>query len=386
MLKNLILTVCLFLCLTRVDAQRRKPAGPPAAPHLEELPQRPLDTLPTDDPETKVILYSNNTWSFYRPSLRTLDSLPVYAQHWDTSQVFAYKSIEYADLPPVIDLKIVKNLSEFTPPVVGNVLSKYGPRRRRNHNGVDIPLKVGEPVRAAFDGRVRYAKYNTGGFGNLVIVRHPNGLETWHAHLSKLNVQVNEYVKTGQVIGFSGNTGRSRGPHLHFEMRYCDQTFDPEFIIDFPTGCLKYQTFALEKSFFNIHSRASEILEEDDDELSVARVGGRRQRHHLDRYFGQNSRSAKQGKGRKPALDAVAKHGRLPYDPLGRHARQARDQVRRIDRPDLPPEQDQPHDDPAAGPETPYQINKGETNARGKLCIFKCRIPPSVLQYRNRSI
>ena len=122
MLKNLILTVCLFLCLTRVDAQRRKPAGPPAAPHLEELPQRPLDTLPTDDPETKVILYSNNTWSFYRPSLRTLDSLPVYAQHWDTSQVFAYKSIEYADLPPVIDLKIVKDLSEFTPPVVGNVL------------------------------------------------------------------------------------------------------------------------------------------------------------------------------------------------------------------------------------------------------------------------
>ena len=234
MLKNLILTVCLFLCLTRVDAQRRKPAGPPAAPHLEELPQRPLDTLPTDDPETKVILYSNNTWSFYRPSLRTLDSLPVYAQHWDTSQVFAYKSIEYADLPPVIDLKIVKDLSEFTPPVVGNVLSKYGPRRRRNHNGVDIPLKVGEPIRAAFDGRVRYAKYNTGGFGNLVIVRHPNGLETWHAHLSKLNVQVNEYVKTGQVIGFSGNTGRSRGPHLHFEMRYCDQTFDPEFIIDFP--------------------------------------------------------------------------------------------------------------------------------------------------------
>ena len=97
---------------------------------------------------------------------------------------------------------------------------------------------------------------NTGGFGNLVIVRHPNGLETWHAHLSKLNVQVNEYVKTGQVIGFSGNTGRSRGPHLHFEMRYCDQTFDPEFIIDFPTGCLKYHTFALEKSFFNIHSRA----------------------------------------------------------------------------------------------------------------------------------
>ena len=92
-----------------------------------------------------------------------------------------------------------------------------------------------------------------------MIVRHRNGLETWNAHLSKLNVKPNDYVKAGQVIGFSGNTGRSRGPHLHYEMRYQDQTFDPE------TGQLKYQTFALEKSFFNIHSRASEILEEEDE-------------------------------------------------------------------------------------------------------------------------
>lgn len=125
-------------------------------------------------------------------------------------------------------------------------------------------MKVGEPVLAAFDGKVRYSKYNTGGFGNLVIIRHPNGLETWHAHLSKLNVRVGDYVKTGQVIGYVGRTGRAFGPHLHFETRYYDQSFDPEFLFDFEKGMLKYQTFALERSFFNIHSRASELLDEDE--------------------------------------------------------------------------------------------------------------------------
>ena len=258
-------SIVAVLCTLSGGAQTRRPAAIPAAPAIEQLPCRPLDTLPTNDPETKIVLYTNNTWSYLRTAC-PLDSLPVYAQHWDTSQVFAYKSIAYDDLPPVVELNLVHDLSEFHAPIVGNVISKYGPRRRRNHNGADVPLRVGEPIYASFDGKVRYAKYNTGGFGYLVILRHPNGLETWHAHLSRLNVAVNQYVKAGQVIGFGGNTGRSRGPHLHFEMRYCDQTFDPEFIVDFPTGGLKYQTFALEKSFFNIHSRASEILEEDDDD------------------------------------------------------------------------------------------------------------------------
>ncbi len=260
-----LFSIIVVLCSFSGQAQTRRPAAIPSAPAIEQLPCRPLDTLPTDDPETRIVLYTNNTWSYLRPAC-PLDSLPVYAQHWDTSQVFAYKSIAYDDLPPVVELNLVRDLSEFHAPIVGNVISKYGPRRRRNHNGADVPLRVGEPIYASFDGKVRYAKYNTGGFGYLVILRHPNGLETWHAHLSRLNVAVNEYVKAGQVIGFGGNTGRSRGPHLHFEMRYCDQTFDPEFIVDFPTGGLKYQTFALEKSFFNIHSRASEILEEDDED------------------------------------------------------------------------------------------------------------------------
>lgn len=252
------------------NAQRRSYYTKPVVPKIEDLPRRPIDTIPTADPETNVIIFSNNTWEFYRPDLTKLDQLPVYQSHWDTSSVFSYRDIELTDIPQVVELQLIDEMNEYCTPVRGKVLSKYGPRRRRNHNGVDIPLKTGEPILAAFDGKIRYAKFNSGGFGNLVIVRHPNGLETWHAHLSKLNVEVGDYVKMGQVIGFGGNTGRSRGPHLHFEVRYKDQTFDPEFLFDFENGNIRYKTFALERSYFNIHSRASELLEEDDEDFDVA--------------------------------------------------------------------------------------------------------------------
>ena len=258
MKKLLITNLLLTLITISVQAQRY-------TPKIEDLPRIPIDTIKTSDPQTSIILFSNNTWEYFRPGIEKVSELPIYTQHWVTDQVFAYRSIELRDLPAEIELHLVDNLNEFHTPVQGKVYSKYGPRRRRAHNGVDIPLKMYEPIYAMFEGKVRYAKYNSGGFGNLIIVRHLNGLETWYAHLSRNNVKVGDYVKAGQVIGFSGNTGRSRGPHLHFEIRYKDQTFDPEFLIDFENGQLKYQTFMLEKKFFNIHSRASALLEEDED-------------------------------------------------------------------------------------------------------------------------
>lgn len=265
-IQRIFILILGLVLATPLFGQTRKPVvRKPVTLKLEDLPKIPIDTIATNDPESKIIIFSNNTWEYYRPTLVSMDALPVYTKNWDTSHVFSYRSIELADLPAVIDINLVSALNEFKSPIKGRVLSKYGPRGRRNHNGVDIPLKTGEPIYATFDGKIRYAKFNTGGFGNLVIIRHPNGLETWNGHLSKLNVSVGDYVKAGQVIGFGGSTGRSRGPHLHFEMRYADQTFDPEFIIDFESGQLKYQTFALEKSFFSIRSRASEILDEDDE-------------------------------------------------------------------------------------------------------------------------
>lgn len=266
-LRNAIVFILLITSVVATAQRRRKPSGPPKQLTIEQVKSVPIDTVATSDPKTKIIVFSNNTWQFYQPDMKKLDELPVYRHNWDTVSIFAYRNVELADLPSIVELKLVDKLGECSAPIRGSVFSKYGPRGRRNHNGVDISLRTGEPILAAFDGKVRYAKYNSGGFGYLVIVRHKNGLETYSAHLSRLNVKVGDYVKAGQVIGFGGQTGRARGPHLHFEVRYADQTFDPEFLFDFPSGSLRYTNFALEKKFFNIRSRASEILEDIDDEI-----------------------------------------------------------------------------------------------------------------------
>jgi len=105
-------------------------------------------------------------------------------------------------------------------------------------------------VSAVFDGVVRYAKYNRGGFGNLVILRHYNGLETYYAHLSKLKVVTNQVVKAGDVVGLGGSTGRSRSPHLHFEVRYKDIPLDPQRVIDFDNHKLISECFPVTRNVF----------------------------------------------------------------------------------------------------------------------------------------
>ena len=100
----------------------------------------------------------------------------------------------------------------------------------RWHKGNDFAAPIGTSVKASWGGKVRYAEYNHGGYGKMIIIRHPNGLETAYAHLSKINVSVNEYVNAGEVIGAVGNTGHSTGPHLHYEVRLLDNPIDPKLI------------------------------------------------------------------------------------------------------------------------------------------------------------
>lgn len=109
----------------------------------------------------------------------------------------------------------------------------YRPNRRRVHQGLDVKVQTGDTIYAAFDGKVRIAAYQRRGYGNYVVIRHNNGIETLYAHLSKKLVENNHNVRAGDPIGLGGNTGRSSGSHLHFETLLMGKSIDPALMFDF---------------------------------------------------------------------------------------------------------------------------------------------------------
>ena len=232
-----------------------------------------VDTLPSSSEGLNIVLYNDNTWRYVRNrDVNVLDET-IYTQNWDTTKIQVYTT-ELKDIPISMVIDLVDTLKSYHYPFKGRVTSKYGPRRRRIHQGTDIDLETGDPVYATFDGRVRICTYVRGGYGNLVILRHDNGLETFYGHLSEIMVKPNEWVTAGQQIGKGGNTGRSTGSHLHYEMRYKGQTFDPERLIDFTTGDLRRETFLLKRTYFSPYSRFTQDFDEevqsDEEDKKIA--------------------------------------------------------------------------------------------------------------------
>lgn len=222
-----------------------------------------LDTLDSGHEALYVILYANNTWKYVRNRAIAKDAT-IFEKYWDTKTLFPYKDFDYKAFPAAVVIDLVDSTNGYHSPYrPATIRSRYGPRRGRPHQGVDLPLKTGDPVYAAFSGRVRISEYNRGGYGNLVIIRHDNGLETYYGHLSERLVEPNQWVEAGQVIGLGGSTGRSTGPHLHFETRYYGQSFDPERLIDFKSGTLSRETFLLKRSYFSIYSHAGQDFEDE---------------------------------------------------------------------------------------------------------------------------
>lgn len=146
-----------------------------------------------------------------------------------------YPKLDVSKLKNPVHISLVDNAKGekfvFPTPASARLTSHFGPRRRRFHYGIDLGLAHGEPIYAAFDGVVRISKFNRS-YGNLIVIRHKNGLETYYAHLSKRNVIPGDAVKAGDIIGLCGNTGRSYGSHLHFEIRYMGNAMNPENVID----------------------------------------------------------------------------------------------------------------------------------------------------------
>lgn len=214
----------------------------------------PVDTLFTSDKFVNVVIYSDKTWdSISLPKPKYMDAL-VYDEFWDTEKHGAYKELELTDIPDTVIIKLVEDSTEFCIPKVGYVYSRYGIRHGRAHSGVDIPLNIGDSVRATFEGKVRYTDYYAG-YGNMIVIRHPNGLETYYAHLSKILVKEGDFVNVGELIGFGGSTGRSTGPHLHFEVRYKGFPFDPERMIDWKESKLRSDTLLVKRNFLSPYSR-----------------------------------------------------------------------------------------------------------------------------------
>ncbi len=118
------------------------------------------------------------------------------------------------------------------------------------HKGVDLKVNIGDTIRAAFDGRVRLTKFERRGYGYYVVVRHTNDLETVYGHLSKFLVEPDQYVKAGDPIALGGNTGRSTGPHLHFETRYMGYAINPCAIFDFANQTTHTDIYTFDKSTY----------------------------------------------------------------------------------------------------------------------------------------
>lgn len=223
----------------------------------------PVDTIDIGDERIRVVLKDDHTW-YYIKNMDLVADDPVFKEDWSLNVINPFKETPIDSLPYRMTICLVDSVSKFVCPHQGKVFSKFGIRHGRNHTGCDVPYPMGTPVYAAFDGRVRTSMYYKG-YGNIVILRHENGLETFYGHMSKRNVEPGQWVHAGDLIGLGGSTGRSTGPHLHFETRIEGHAFDPERMIDFENGKLRSNVLVLKRSQLSTHSRyiPTEVDEEE---------------------------------------------------------------------------------------------------------------------------
>ncbi len=209
-------------------------------------------------PPKHVVIRSDQRENIYRrmfndPTDDLMEDHPaddIYNKIWTSEKLNPYQTpIDSIPDSTIIDLK------GFTMPWKGYITSKFGPRRYRMHYGTDIKLQVGDSIRAAFDGQVRIVDYEPRGYGHYVVIRHDNGLETVYAHMTRPLCDINDRVYAGDVIGLGGNTGRSTGSHLHFEIRYLGNAINSELLINYDNHQIKDSTYLITKKQTFYHQK-----------------------------------------------------------------------------------------------------------------------------------
>ncbi len=169
-----------------------------------------------------------------------------------------FQAVKMKD-PIFIQLYDASKKKLWAPPLRNTQIktSSFGPRQGHFHHGIDLALRMGEPVFAVFDGIIKLSTYG-GGYGNYVIIKHDNGLETLYAHLSIRKVKLGQRIKAGQLLGLGGSTGYSTGPHLHFEVRYQGYTLNPMLVYDFKqANQIRSDVFVIKPHHFRHYGNAS---------------------------------------------------------------------------------------------------------------------------------
>lgn len=232
-----ILTAALAMGMFAIPAaSQKKSTSPHSAAHKNLLAKH-------STAKDQIKLTEHNTF------LDLIDDLEpepdIYTEGWNSRSVNPFKA---ADVPN----SALIDVTGYAMPckTAYRVTSNYGYRARfgRMHKGIDLHIHNNDTIYAAFDGKVRLTAYEGKGYGNYVIIRHPNDLETVYGHLNKALVKPEQVVKAGDPIALGGSTGRSTGPHLHFETRYMGYAINPSAIFDFPNMTTHTDTYAFNKS------------------------------------------------------------------------------------------------------------------------------------------
>ena len=195
-----------------------------------------------------------------------------------SAQLYKEWSNKYAHHATELPDPFLINLKHFCMPTTSKVVtSNFGRRWGRMHKGIDVKVYIGDTIRAAFSGKVRIVRYEARGYGNYVVIRHYNGLETIYGHMSKHLVEENQVVKAGDPIGLGGNTGRSTGSHLHFETRLCGVALNPALMFDFRNQDVTGDTYMFHKDTYQNESvLANKMNGKSDASLASSSNGSSR--------------------------------------------------------------------------------------------------------------
>ena len=274
-IRALLFICCTTILVSAVEAKIKEDEGAPKQiVHIEKMDKR-VSELMADRVNIRKNMELKELATLSEIEMEEKENLmfpadELYGSNWENRWVDPFRGAAKVNFPDSFAI----DCSSFVYPIaidsMARIASKYGPRRRRMHKGIDLKVLKGDTIRAAFNGKVRIKAFERRGYGYYVVLRHPNGLETIYGHLSKILVEENQIVRAGETIGLGGNTGRSTGSHLHFETRFLGQAINPAEIIDFENGVPHQDTYVFHN--VKINGRRSNIYTSSSDRLVYHRV------------------------------------------------------------------------------------------------------------------